>query len=268
MDEFDEIVREFLVESYENLDQLDRDLVALEQEPDAHPLLQSIFRTIHTIKGTSGFLAFGKLEVLTHAGEGLLARLRDGGLRLTQDRTTGLLELVDAVRSILASIEATGVENDRDYTDLVARLTALQTHAPEALASETLASEASASATLASEAELAGATTASRSRSTKVRAQAETPSASVSNAAARQPEAAPPHRVSAKPPARPRRRASDRQAQAATASAGDAPSKRSIRPTGRTGCQARHQSGACRAQGERECGGCTRKPTAERPAAR
>ena len=71
MDEFDEIVREFLVESYENLDQLDRDLVALEQEPDAHPLLQSIFRTIHTIKGTSGFLAFGKLEVLTHAGEGL-----------------------------------------------------------------------------------------------------------------------------------------------------------------------------------------------------
>ena len=91
MDEFDEIVREFLVESYENLDQLDRDLVALEQEPDAHPLLQSIFRTIHTIKGTSGFLAFGKLEVLTHAGEGLLSRLRDGGLRLTQERTTGLL---------------------------------------------------------------------------------------------------------------------------------------------------------------------------------
>ena len=127
MDEFDEIVREFLVESYENLDQLDRDLVALEQEPDAHPLLQSIFRTIHTIKGTSGFLAFGKLEVLTHAGEGLLSRLRDGGLRLTRERTTGLLQLVDAVRAILASIEATGHEDDRDYADLVARLTALQT---------------------------------------------------------------------------------------------------------------------------------------------
>jgi two-component system chemotaxis sensor kinase CheA len=131
MDEFDEIVREFLVESYENLDQLDRDLVALEQEPDAHPLLQSIFRTIHTIKGTSGFLAFGKLEVLTHVGEGLLARLRDGGLRLTQDRTTGLLELVDAVRGILASIEATGNEGERDYTELVTRLTALQTPQPE-----------------------------------------------------------------------------------------------------------------------------------------
>ena len=151
MDEFDEIVREFLVESYENLDQLDRDLVALEQEPDAHPLLQSIFRTIHTIKGTSGFLAFGKLEVLTHAGEGLLARLRDGGLRLTQERTTGLLELIDAVRGILASIEATGVEDDRDYTDLVARLTALQTPVAET--------------------ELAGAGVAARGRSTRARAQ-------------------------------------------------------------------------------------------------
>src|SRR5664279_5524079 len=101
MDEFDEIVREFLVESYENLDQLDRDLVALEQEPDAHPLLQSIFRTIHTIKGTSGFLAYGKLESLTHAGEGLLSRLRDGGILMTEERTTALLDLVDAVRAIL-----------------------------------------------------------------------------------------------------------------------------------------------------------------------
>jgi two-component system chemotaxis sensor kinase CheA len=204
MDEFDEIVREFLVESYENLDQLDRDLVALEQEPDAHPLLQSIFRTIHTIKGTSGFLAFGKLEVLTHAGEGLLARLRDGGLRLTQERTTGLLELVDAVRSILASIEATGTEDDRDYTGLVARLTALQTPAPEA--------------------ELASASAASRSRSTKARAQAEASSTPTSSAPMSSPaapaDAAP---NPAKPAARPRRRATDRQAAPpATSSAGEA----------------------------------------------
>jgi two-component system, chemotaxis family, sensor kinase CheA len=126
MDEFDEIVREFLVESYENLDQLDRDLVGLEREPDSRDLLQSIFRTIHTIKGTSGFLAFGRLEALTHAGEGLLAKLRDGGLALSQERTSGLLELVDAVRGILAAIEATGAESDRDHADLVSRLTALQ----------------------------------------------------------------------------------------------------------------------------------------------
>jgi two-component system, chemotaxis family, sensor kinase CheA len=208
MDEFDEIVREFLVESYENLDQLDRDLVALEQEPDAHPLLQSIFRTIHTIKGTSGFLAFGKLEVLTHAGEGLLARLRDGGLRLTQERTTGLLELVDAVRSILASIEATGIENDRDYTGLVARLTALQNPAAET--------------------ELASASAATRSRSTKARAQAEapnaptasTPTSSAPTSSSEPADAAP---TPAKPAARPRRRATDRQpAQPATSPTNEA----------------------------------------------
>jgi two-component system chemotaxis sensor kinase CheA len=132
MDEFDEIVREFLVESYENLDQLDRDLVGLEQEPDSRDLLQSIFRTIHTIKGTSGFLAFGKLEALTHAGEGLLAKLRDGGLVLNQERTTGLLDLVDAVRAILAAIEDNGNEGDFDFTDLVARLTGLQEPEPPA----------------------------------------------------------------------------------------------------------------------------------------
>ena len=62
MEDVDEIVREFLVESYENLDQLDRDLVALEESPGSRPLLSSVFRTIHTIKGTSGFLAFGRLE--------------------------------------------------------------------------------------------------------------------------------------------------------------------------------------------------------------
>jgi two-component system, chemotaxis family, sensor kinase CheA len=202
MDEFDEIVREFLVESYENLDQLDRDLVALEQEPDAHPLLQSIFRTIHTIKGTSGFLAFGKLEVLTHAGEGLLARLRDGGLRLTQDRTTGLLELIDAVRAILASIETTGTEDDRDYTDLVTRLTALQTPQPET--------------------ESASASPATRSRSTKARTQAEatstpTPTADMRTAAAPRP---------AKSPARPRRHATDPQSEApATTEATEQPSE-------------------------------------------
>ena len=199
MDEFDEIVREFLVESYENLDQLDRDLVALEQEPDAHPLLQSIFRTIHTIKGTSGFLAFGKLEVLTHAGEGLLAGLRDGGLRLTQERTTGLLELVDAVRSILASIEATGVEDHRDYTSLVARLTALQTSAPDT-------ELASASAAVAS-----GASAVTRSRSTKARSGAtasSTPTGSTPTSSTEVAGAAP---SPAKSPTRPRRRATDRQ---------------------------------------------------------
>ena len=74
---------EFLVESHENLDQLDRDLLALEQNPGSRELLAGVFRTIHTIKGTSGFLAFDRLEKLTHVGENLLGRLRDGRIELT-----------------------------------------------------------------------------------------------------------------------------------------------------------------------------------------
>ncbi|MGN6250663.1 MAG: chemotaxis protein CheA [Marmoricola sp.] len=104
----DEIVAEFLVESHENLDQLDRDLVALEKEPGSRDLLSSIFRTIHTIKGTSGFLAFGRLEALTHVGENLLSKLRDGEMVLTSDLTGVLLEMVDTVRELLAVIEQTG----------------------------------------------------------------------------------------------------------------------------------------------------------------
>ena len=121
----EEIVREFLVESYENLDRLDRDLIALEKDPGNRETLASVFRTIHTIKGTSGFLAFNQLEAVAHVGESLLARLRDGLLTLRPDITTGLLAMVDAVRQMLASIEAAGNEGERDDRDLIARLTLL-----------------------------------------------------------------------------------------------------------------------------------------------
>ena len=78
MSENKEFIREFLEECDENFDQLDKDLVALEQNPRDTQRLASIFRTIHTIKGTSGFLGFSKLGALTHDGESLLGRLRDG----------------------------------------------------------------------------------------------------------------------------------------------------------------------------------------------
>ena len=104
MDGLDDIVEEFLVESHENLDQLDADLVALEQEPNSRERLSSIFRTIHTIKGTSGFLAFNRLEEVTHVGENMLSRLRDGELDLTPTRTSVLLQMVDIVRSLLTSV--------------------------------------------------------------------------------------------------------------------------------------------------------------------
>jgi two-component system chemotaxis sensor kinase CheA len=135
----DEIVQEFLVESYENLDQLDHDLVELEQDPTSRPLLSSIFRTIHTIKGTSGFLALSQLESVTHVGESLLSRLRDGALELTPEMTSALLAMVDTVRVLLGQIEETGHEGDDDHSELVAILTALQE--PPAPASDPLLGE-------------------------------------------------------------------------------------------------------------------------------
>jgi two-component system chemotaxis sensor kinase CheA len=125
VDEIDEIVQEFLVESHENLDQLDRDLVALEREPDSRDLLGSIFRTIHTIKGTSGFLAFGNLESVTHVGENLLARLRDGKMSMTPQSTDVLLAMVDTVRELLAAIEAQGTEGSVDVTTVVQRISSV-----------------------------------------------------------------------------------------------------------------------------------------------
>ena len=126
--EMDEsIIQEFLVESHENLDQLDRDLVALEGNPNDRETLASVFRTIHTIKGTCGFLDFSKLESVAHAGENLLSLLRDGKIQLNPEITTALLTMVDAVREILGRIENEKVEGDTDYSALVRTLARLQT---------------------------------------------------------------------------------------------------------------------------------------------
>jgi two-component system chemotaxis sensor kinase CheA len=120
-----EFIAEFLVESSENLDQLDKDLLALEADPADPQRLASVFRTVHTIKGNSGFFGFSKLGALAHSGEHLLGKLRDGKLHL-DDRVAGTLySMVDAVRSILQSIESTGTEGDHDYRDLSRTLAAV-----------------------------------------------------------------------------------------------------------------------------------------------
>ena len=133
MDDDAEIIAEFLVESHENLDQLDRDLVELEREPGSRELLSSIFRTIHTIKGTSGFLAFNRLEALTHVGENLLSRLRDGEMEMTPPVAQSLLTMVDAVRALLESVEASATDTAAsvDVDSVVALLkAALEGEAP------------------------------------------------------------------------------------------------------------------------------------------
>src|ERR1700691_3733239 len=121
-----ETVRDFLVESSENLDRLDRDLVGLEKNPKDREAMAGVFRTIHTIKGTCGFLGFSKLEKVAHVGENLLTRLRDGQLTLNPERTTALLGMVDAVRQMLREIEATGQDGEDDYPELREALTGLQ----------------------------------------------------------------------------------------------------------------------------------------------
>ena len=126
----DELMREFLLESSENLNQLDRDFVALEQNPTDRTLLGAIFRSIHTIKGTSGFFAFGKLESLTHVGETLLCRLRDGEMVNDSEITSALLAMVDGVRRILDSIEATGTEGTEDHAPIIAELTRIGRERP------------------------------------------------------------------------------------------------------------------------------------------
>ena len=122
----DDLIKEFLVESNENLDRLDNELVKLESDPSSQELLSSIFRTIHTIKGSCGFLGFGKLEKVAHVGESLLSRLRDGKLSLTPEFTSGLLAMVDAIRTMLEQIQTTGQDGNETYPDLIESLNKLQ----------------------------------------------------------------------------------------------------------------------------------------------
>lgn len=118
----DELCKEFLIESHENLDRLERDLIALEKYPRDKVTLDSIFRTIHTLKGSSGFLAFSKLEGIAHAGENLLSKMRDGVLLINQEIAGALLNTSDAVREVLGQIESTGCCGERDYSALIQRL--------------------------------------------------------------------------------------------------------------------------------------------------
>ncbi len=117
-----DVIREFLVESHENLSRLDQELVELEKRPKDAALLASIFRCIHTIKGTCGFFGFSTLERITHQAESLLSQLRDGQRELTPALISLILETVDATRKVLASIESCGEEGPDGFEELAERL--------------------------------------------------------------------------------------------------------------------------------------------------
>jgi two-component system chemotaxis sensor kinase CheA len=123
----DELTREFLIESQEGLDRMEQCLTDLEARPRDAELLAEIFRSVHTIKGTTGFLGFKRLEKLAHAGENLLGLLRDGKLSADATMITGLLQLLDGLRGILKTIEAEGSEgSDEEDAVLIGWLEELQ----------------------------------------------------------------------------------------------------------------------------------------------
>ena len=125
----DELTREFLIESQEGLDRMERCLTDLEERPQDTELLAEIFRSVHTIKGTTGFLGFKRLEKLAHAGENLLGLLREGKLTADRPTITGLLQLLDGLRLILKTIEADSNEGTGEDTTLIEQLEVLQTPA-------------------------------------------------------------------------------------------------------------------------------------------
>ena len=125
----DDLTKEFIAESQEGLDRMERCLTELETRPDdGGALVGEIFRAVHTIKGTTGFLGFDRLEKLAHAGEHLLGSLRDGKIAVTSEVISGLLRLMDGLRAILTLIEETGSEGTRvsdEDGELIAELAVL-----------------------------------------------------------------------------------------------------------------------------------------------
>nr|URN26484.1 chemotaxis sensor kinase [Hansschlegelia zhihuaiae] len=117
----DDLLRDFLTETAENLDLVDVELVRFEQEPDNAKILGNIFRLVHTVKGTCGFLGLPRLEALAHAAETLMGKFRSGALA-TPDAVTLILAAIDRIKELLADLERAGVEPDGDDQDLVSEL--------------------------------------------------------------------------------------------------------------------------------------------------
>jgi two-component system chemotaxis sensor kinase CheA len=131
----DELLRDFLTETGESLDLVDAELVRFEQEPNNGGILGNIFRLVHTIKGTCGFLGLSRLETLTHAAETLMGKFRDG-MPVTAEAVTLILSTIDRIKSILGELETKEQEPPGDDGDLIGRLARMarsETAAPPSL---------------------------------------------------------------------------------------------------------------------------------------
>ena len=121
----DDLLSEFLTETAENLSVLDQELVKLEQNPNDPGLLSNIFRLVHTIKGTCGFLGLPRLEAVAHASENVLGKFRDGKLEVTPHAVTLILRSLDTIKEIMAALEENESEPSGDDSDLIAALNAM-----------------------------------------------------------------------------------------------------------------------------------------------
>src|SRR3981189_1427510 len=117
----DDLLREFLTETSESLDTVGNQLVRCEPDPNNAKILDNIFRLVHTIKGTCGFLGLPRLEALAHAGETLMGKFRDG-MPVTAGAVTLILASIDRIKEILAGLEATETEPEGSDEDLIEKL--------------------------------------------------------------------------------------------------------------------------------------------------
>jgi two-component system, chemotaxis family, sensor kinase CheA len=120
----DDLLRDFVVETTENIDVVDNELVRFEQDPNNKGIIAQIFRLVHTIKGTCGFLGLPRLEALTHAAETMIDRFRDGA-PVTRDAVTLILSTIDRIKLIIAELDRSMAEPQGEDLDLISALEAL-----------------------------------------------------------------------------------------------------------------------------------------------
>ena len=150
----DDLIQEFLAETTDNLNALDLDIVKLEQNPNDKDLIGRIFRLVHTVKGTCGFLGLSRLEKVAHHSENVLGRYRDGSLTVKPQSVTLILESFDRIKEIVAGLAASGSEPAGDDSALIARLDEVyegRDAAPAAAAPEPVSVPAAKAAPVADE---------------------------------------------------------------------------------------------------------------------
>ncbi len=145
----DDLLREFLTETSESLDTVDNQLVRFEQDPNNAKILDNIFRLVHTIKGTCGFLGLPRLEALAHAGETLMGKFRDG-MPVTAEAVTLILGSIDRIKEILGGLEATETEPEGTDQDLIVKLQAMVERGIQAMSASAMPIASASAAPVAS----------------------------------------------------------------------------------------------------------------------